>query len=184
MPFAVPSPIELAGLAALFALLVSFRLWLRWRPWAALARAYPHPGPFPDATITALGAEINGLVPRSGVVLGADDRGLHLASGSGRHRALVPWPAIRADLWTGRPPAEEQLGGQGGAARALARSMHARHAGSGLPASLMFGPEGDQWLYLPRPAAHELGELAAGVWPGGRKLRDSAAEPPPAVEGR
>ncbi len=176
MPIHVPSPFEIAGLVALAAFLLGFRVWLGLRPWIALARKYPHTGLFPDATITALGAEVDGLVPRDGVVLGVDLRGLHVRNPKGGHRALVPWPAIQADLWTATSQATAEAVQEGGAARAVVRALQSRHSGAGLPASLLFGPEGDHWIYLPLPAAQELADLATDVWPGSRKLRAMARE--------
>lgn len=151
MPFQLPSMLELGAVAVLAGILLAIRSWLARSRWTSLATAYPHPGAFPDSTIHVRGAELNGLVPRRGLLLGADDRGLHVASAGGRHRALVPWRAIRAEMG---PPGDIQ----------------------DLPASLMFGPEADQWLYLPLPAARELAALAAKYWPGSRRLGpDSSA---------
>lgn len=196
MPIPIPSPVELAGLALIAAAVLSLRVWVRKRPWAALTRTYPHPGAFPEPSINLLGAEINGLVPREGVVVAADDRGLHLASAGLRHRALVPWQAIRADVWQEGEPEGKLEGklddhlagdlegkperkpegkpeGKPQSSRPVARAIASRHAGGGLPASLMFGPDADQWLYLPLPAARELAALAGEYWPGGPRLADA-----------
>ncbi|MBM3269661.1 MAG: hypothetical protein FJZ01_18680 [Candidatus Sericytochromatia bacterium] len=142
-------PVVLVALAILGGVLIAYKLWDP-TGWKAFKVGYPHRGQFPVPRIRARRAQVDDSVQKHGLWLGADARGLHVASLDWQHMLLVPWSQV-AVTW-GQEPDIDDLPDD--PALHLAVRLEFRDAG--------------ETLVIPKDTASELAAAAGEHWPAPR----------------